>query len=167
MLSKATKLFSFILPGRWLVNHGPANDLLKQIFWKMENEIGEPEEFGIVVKITNGEESETPGKMYTTRQFTSLDQITSLVAAMAVEMKIQFPLMADSTENRAILHHTINRYCKKLKISRRNTYKIIFYIVEVHFLHTSTQSKSVSSRITWEAYWRKWYYEIMAPPKSK
>lgn len=163
MLSKTTKIASLVLPGKWLINHGPASTLLKQIFWKMENETGEPEQFGKVVK----EKDLETGTLYTHRMFTTLDQLTSLVAAMAVEMKIQFPLLVDNTENRDLLHHTINRYCKKLHISRRHTYKIIFHIVELHFLHSSTQTKALTSRHTWEAYWRKWYYNIMAPKRTK
>lgn len=162
MLSKTTKLLSFIIPSRFLINHGPSNVLLKQIFWKMENETGEPKEFGrfeIDDKLVRGH-------LFVERKFTSIDEITSLIAAMAVNLKIKFPLLDDDIANRSMLWHTATRHLEQLKISRRHIYKIAPYIVQIHFMYTSTQTNALAMGHTWEHFWRKWYFKLVAPKKE-
>lgn len=162
MLSKTTKLLSFIIPSKFLINHGPSNVIVKQIFWKMENETGEPKQFGYMEK----DDELVRGDLFTERRFTSVNEITSLIAAMAVELKIKFPLVDDDTANRSMLWHTAARHCEKLKISRRHIYKIVPYVVQIHFMHTSTQINALALGHTWEHTWRSWYYKLVAPKKK-
>jgi hypothetical protein len=163
ILSNFTKLLSYIIPSKYLINRGPANVLLKQILWKIEYETGEPKQFGHFEK---GDQL-VKGELFTERQFNTIEELTSLVAAMVVELKIKFPLLVDDTSNRAMLHHTASRHCEKLKISRRHTSKILPYIVEIHFIHTSTQLNALALGHTSETRWRKWYHSLVAPPSRK